>query len=117
MLYCHAVVSFMFGDDPTTRTTRVTFAVQQTEDCTYEYAAAWTAPTDNFAKKTGRQIASARLSNGSPAHVHSVTTGAEDYHSVFAAVMADAMAHGPSRWTIMDINFFRAPNADDSVPF
>lgn len=66
MLFCHALVTYMYEEDPTERTTRVTFAVEQTEDQTYSYAAAWTAPSDNFAKKTGRQIASARLSNGSP---------------------------------------------------
>ena len=116
MLYCHAVVSFMYGDDPIERTTRVTFAVEQTDDQTYSYAAAWTAPMDNFAKKTGRRTASARLSNDSPSHVHAITTGAEDYHSIFEAVMADAMDKGPCRWTILDITSFRSDTTEDTVP-
>lgn len=31
--------------------------------------------------------------------------------------MADAMAYGPSRWTITDITFFRTPESQDDVPF
>lgn len=103
MLFCHAICTFLYKAEKIT--SRVTFAVEQIDDQTYNYAAAWTAPCDQFAKKTGRQIASARLLNGSPNHVHSVTTGAEDYQSVFETVMGDAMSKAPCRWSMLDIRF------------
>ena len=122
MLFCHATVTFLYDNgntnllsstlDVAEQTTRVTFAVEQVDDETYKYAAAWTAPCDNFARKTGRQIASARLSNGSPNHVYTVVTGAEDYHSVFETIMTDAADKGPSRWTILDISFTRTPQQE-----
>lgn len=107
MLFSHSVVKYMLGDDPTERTTRVTFACEQAEENTYNYAAAWTSPTDNFSKKIGRAIASGRL-NANGDQVYQVTTAAETYGSIFETVMADAMDKGPSRWTILDITFFKA---------
>ena len=115
MLYCHALVSFMYGDDPTERTTRVTFAAEQTEDQTYSYAAAWTAPMDNFCKKRGRQLAEARLLRRGDKYKRSVTTAAEDYHSIFETIMADAMYAGPCRWIILDITFFCSAKTEDTV--
>lgn len=115
MLFCHALVTYMYGDDPTERTTRVTFAVQQTEDQTHEYTAAWTAPMDNFTKVRGRQLAEARLLRRGDRYKRTFTTAAEDYHTIFETVMADAMDQGPCRWTILDISFFKTPSTDDSV--
>jgi len=107
MLFCHALVAYMYKNDPTERTTRCTFAVRQDENQTYSYATAWASPSDNFAKRIGRQIAHARLINNSPVHVNKVTTGAENYRDILKTVMADAMDKGPSRWTVTDITFFK----------
>jgi hypothetical protein len=109
MIFSHALVTFFYEDNhgntsPFERTSRVTFAAVSNDDGTYDYAAAWTAPMDNFARKTGRTIASARLKQGSPSHVRTVEASG-DHGTVFTAIFADAMGAGPCRWTITDIDF------------
>lgn len=102
-MFCHPTVSFLYQEDPTPRQSRCTIAVEQIGDQSFQYAVAWTAPMDAFAKKRGRQLAEGRLMSDNCRR--EITTAAEGYREIFEAVFADAIQNGPSRWTIKKIEF------------
>jgi|14_taG_2_1085336.scaffolds.fasta_scaffold00855_12 hypothetical protein len=85
---------------------RVTFAAYHAEAHeTTQYAAAWTAPMDNFSRATGRSIAGSRLENTSAAHVRDYVVAAGNYTDFWQGIFANAMENSPCRWDVMDVSF------------